>query len=354
MPLSLNKLASFLLKKDFIPNKYFRYEGSCIFLEIVSLQTGVTSMIYVPSRFNIPISPGDNVIEIKLIDTDIDSETYKNNPVSSPTHRYEQLDVIPNNDNTDADELLQLKYKKQIDLKSGATEDTIMLKDIIRQLKRLQYCVEGLPYNLVVYCKGYLVYYRDSEPDCYIFNDRRRNYSRSLRIVTPLDLLYERSNSMDNETAQISSGIQNILDRNMVSHAKFLDQLISRKGSLLNFANLMRKKKGQYQKLLEKYKGLLAKLDDEEKKIKSERKKFGDLSSDTRFDRQLNRSQVNSNFERRIQHCLTVKQKVIDKIILIQTAAESLTLEADKILYDNSVMMDKIFKNFNTLINLSK
>jgi hypothetical protein len=140
----------------------------------------------------------------------------------------------------------------------------------------------------------------------------------------------------------------------MVSHAKFLDQLISRKGSLLNFANLMKKKKTQYQKLLEKYKGLLATLDAEEKKIKVERKRFSNLSDDKKFDTQLNRSQISSNFDRRITHCLGVKQKIIDKIILIQNASESLTLEADKILYDNSVMIDKIFKNFNTLINLSK
>ena len=58
MPLSLNKLASFLLTKDFIPRKFFRYDGNCIFLEIVSLSLGGPSMIYVPSRFTIPVGPG--------------------------------------------------------------------------------------------------------------------------------------------------------------------------------------------------------------------------------------------------------------------------------------------------------
>ena len=33
---------------------------------------------------------------------------------------------------------------------------------------------------------------------------------------------------------------------------------------------------------------------------------------------------------------------------------DTLTLSADKILYDNSVMMDKMFKNFALLIDLSK
>ena len=71
MPLSLNKLASFLFKKDFIPRKYFRFEGNCIFLEMVSLSSGVTTMLYIPSRFVIPLSPGENVIEVELIDTEV-------------------------------------------------------------------------------------------------------------------------------------------------------------------------------------------------------------------------------------------------------------------------------------------
>ena len=53
----------------------------------------------------------------------------------------------------------------------------------------------------------------------------------------------ERANTMDHETSQVVKGIQKILDKNMRSHAKFLDQLITRKGNLLNFASLMNRKK---------------------------------------------------------------------------------------------------------------
>ena len=68
----------------------------------------------------------------------------------------------------------------------------------------------------------------------------------------------------------------------MRSHAKFLNQLISRKGNLLNFAGLMNRKKMEYDQLVRKYKGLLEKLDIQEKDIKSQRKKFSDLG-DTGF-----------------------------------------------------------------------
>ena len=120
MPLSLNKLASFLYKKDFIPRKYFRFEGNCIFLEMVSLTSGVTTMLYIPSRFIIPVSPGENVVEIELFDTDdMDPTAYNQNPMNSPEDIYKPVDVIPSHENSNTEELLQLKYKKAIELKTG-------------------------------------------------------------------------------------------------------------------------------------------------------------------------------------------------------------------------------------------
>ena len=354
MPLSLNKLASFLLTKDFIPRKFFRYDGNCIFLEIVSLSLGVTSMIYVPSRFTIPISPGENVIELELVELeDLEPDAYNKDPMRSPEDTYSSVDLTLGNGNGSAEELLQLKYKKAIELKSGKNTNPSILKDIVRQLKRLQHCVEGLPYDLIVYQNNYMVYMRNEEPDCYIFKEGNFSTARSLRVVTPMNLIYERGDLMNSETAQIAAGIQKILDKNMISHAKFLDELVSRKGNLLNFASLMNKKKISYDTLLDKYKGLLGKLDDEEKEVKNQRKKFSALD-DPGFDSELNRGQVRAGFERKLQHFLIVKQKIIDNIISIQTSSESLSLQADKILYDNSVMMDKIFKNFSMLIEMSK
>ena len=186
----------------------------------------------------------------------------------------------------------------------------------------------------------------------YVRKDRIGTKSRHLRVTTPHQLIYERANTMDHETSQRVNGIQKILDKNMQSHAKFLDQLINRKVSLLNFAGLMNRKKREYDGLISKYKGLLEKLDLQEKDIKLQRKKFSDLGGNG-FDSELNRSQIRAGFERKLQHCLVVKQKIIDKMIVIQSASESLSLQADKILYDNSIMMDKIFKNFSKLIEIS-
>ena len=66
----------------------------------------------------------------------------------------------------------------------------------------------------------------------------------------------------------------------------------------------------------------------------------------------LKNSQIKGDFDRKIQNCVSVKQQIIDNIIDLRDSMENIGLSADKILYDNSVMMDKIFKNFSQLIHI--
>ncbi len=140
----------------------------------------------------------------------------------------------------------------------------------------------------------------------------------------------------------------------MSGHATYLDTLIKKKGNLLRFAHLMGVKKNEHTMLLDKYKKLLATLDLQEKNLKEDRRKFITQSESGSLDKDLEMNQGKSGFDRKIQHCVATKQKIIDQIINLQTALDTLTLSADKILYDNSVMMDKMFKNFALLIDLSK
>ena len=353
MPLSLNKLGQILYEKSFIPKRYFRYEGNCVFIEIVSLTSGVSSMLYIPSRFSMPVGAGTNIIDIDLIDFDANADDYSQDPMKNPDDAYNTIDLQAD-EFTDAAEQLDLKYRRNIEIKSGKNENIAILKDIIRQLKRLQYCVEGLPYDLIIYEGKYIVYMRNNDPDCYIFKDTNLTNGRNLRPCALLPTFIEKGPVMNTELTQVSQGIQKILSKNMTGHATYLDTLIKKKGNLLRFAQLMGVKKNEHTRLLDKYKTLLATLDVKEKNLKEKRRKFIAQSESGSLDKELATTQGKSSFDRKIQNCVETKQKIIDQIIELQTALDTLTLSADKILYDNSVMMDKMFKNFALLIDLSK
>ena len=353
MPLSLTKLGSLLYEKDFIPLSYMRYESLCVFIEIVSLTSGISAILYIPSRFKIPLSPGENVHEIELIDMEDDPADYFKDPVTAPEETYSAINLV--NDEESAETQLKSGYKKSIKLKSGEKSDVNVLKSIIRQLNRLQYCVDGLPYHLVIYESNYLCFMRDGESDCYVFKEIKSGYPRSLRVTATLETFHGKGLAMDDEMNQISLGIQKILDKNMSSHARYLDKLVEKKGNLLRFASLMGNKKSSYDSMVLKYRQLLAQLSNTQRKHMIEKKKFCELDGRSNtFDKDLQRSQIKSDFDRKIQYCVNVKRKILDEIIKLQSASDALSLSADKILYDNSVMMDKMFKNFASLIEISR
>jgi len=101
MPLSLNKLGQILYEKSFIPKRYF------LFIEIVSLTSGVSSMLYIPSRFSMPVGAGTNIIDIDLIDFDANADDYSQDPMKNPDDAYNTIDLQAD-EFTDAAEQLEL------------------------------------------------------------------------------------------------------------------------------------------------------------------------------------------------------------------------------------------------------
>ena len=353
MPLSLSKLCKILRKRAYVPHKYYSYEGNCIFIEMISLHEGSGAMIYIPSRFAIPINSDSNVIELEYFDLENEADAYAENPERSPEEQYPEVSVDAP-ENVSAKDHLTDKYKRNISITSGKRRNTQDIKDIVRQLSRLQLCVEGLPYHVAIIQNGYFGFIREGETDTYCFKDFSNAIgARSLHVVATLPLFFEKGLEMNTEAAQISDGIQKILDKNLDAHANYLETLVKRKGNMLSFTGLIQKKKKDYYELIKKYKALLSQLSLFESGINEELKRE-DLIIGEGIAKDLERNQLRANVDSRLEHCYILKKAVLDEILQLRKGLENVALLADKVLYDNSVMMDKIFKNFDILISLCK
>lgn len=58
--------------------------------------------------------------------------------------------------------------------------------------------------------------------------------------------------------------------------------------------------------------------------------------------------------EKKLDNINNVKQEIVKDIINIRNKQENITLEIDKILFDNSIMISIITKNFNSLLESLK
>ena len=67
MPLSINKLVKVLGAKNFIPKNFFSLDGTCAFVEIVSLKNADTYMLYIPSKYEFDTNQYRNNLKLKQI-----------------------------------------------------------------------------------------------------------------------------------------------------------------------------------------------------------------------------------------------------------------------------------------------
>jgi hypothetical protein len=352
MTLSLKKLCKILKKKNFVPTRYYSSEGNCIFIQMISLITGVSCMLYINSKFEIPIGEDENVTEIEYYDMEDDPESYDQDAVKSPEEQYPEVVVKPS-ENVSAKEHLTDKYKRSITITSGAKKNLPALKGLVRQLERLQLCVNGLPYHLTIIQDGYLGFIRDGETDTYVFKNMSGLCPRSLNVATTLPEFYEKGDEINDEISQISKGIRKILDKNLSGHAEYLRDLVQRHGNLNTFTLLVQNRKDQYYQMIEKYEKLLAQLIAQEEKIKQEYQQT-ELIIGEGIDKDLQRSQLRNQIELRLTDCASLKKAVLDQLSHLNHGLESISMATDRILFDNSVMMDKVFKNFDKLIEICK
>lgn len=352
MPLSLSKLCRMIKKKKYAPIRYYSVDGNCVFIHMISLTTGVSAMLYIPSRFEIPIGNDENVTELEYYDMEENPESYENDAVKSPEEQYPEITVRPS-ENVSAKEHLTDKYKRSITIQSGAKKNLPELKGIVRQLERLQLCVNGLPYHLVIVQDGYLGFIREGETDTYSFKNFSGLCPRSLSVATTLPEFHEKGLEINDEISQVSKGIRKILDKNLAGHATFLEDLVQRQGNLMAFTALIQKKKQEYYNLIGSYERLLENVIREEDRISTGFRQAELIIGDG-IDKQLERSQLKSKIDTRLNDCASLKKSILDQLSHLNHGLEGITLSSDKILYDNSVMMDKIFKNFDKLIGICK
>lgn len=350
--LSLSKLVGLVTQRGFAPTKYIKYKGLCIFIEIVSLASGSVGYIYIPSRFDFPIGEGEDVLEVDLVDPNADPDEYTNDPELAKKI-FAGIDITSVNDNQNQSQQLKERYRKQIHLRTGASGCPETLKDIIRQQDRLHYCMEDLPYHLVVAQDAYICFMRGGEADCYIIKNHRGTLPRVLRVTAELPVFHKRASTLDGEMSQIYAQIGGILDSNLSKHARYMDTLSKKKDNMHDFSNLIQGKKNRLHALMRKYELLLVELDQREKSLQRSLEMNGS-TQDGRLAGDLTYARNKATLERQIAECLTVKKDVISNLLSLKGDLDQISLSADKVMFDNSVMMSKVFENFDKLVEICK
>ena len=361
MTLSIHKLIKLLMSRGFYPKTFFRIYNVCAFIEIISNKNAEAYMIYIPSRYNFSISSTEmpNVYDLKEITLDEDKnivKSYGDEPDELAIEENYQNINIPNpnlfKDDKNLEEFLQKKYNKTIALSEPENADNSDLKCLYRQMERLKFCVQNVEYRLVILYKCYLCFqHTESDIDLYHIRGFPSRLERTLCVTLDLELLYNNNTSVDSDLDQISRGIEKILDKNYSLHIQNLQTLIETKENVITSVKIAISKKHVNSKYIYSFLKLFQTIYNDEKileKQMSEIKKGGEgsLYNDIEF------SHARHRLAKELAKIQKVKHELLKNITQLKGQNSNISLMMDKILFDNIILLDKIFKNLELLKQL--
>lgn len=358
--LSISKLEQLLTTKGFTSKRYFIIHKYCAFIEVVNIKTSSTFMLSIPSKYKFKLKEGDYVFNLKIIDIESDNlpaEDYAKEPDSLEMEKkYLEVELtnklLRNNENTEGNisGYLEEGYKRQISLKDMTKEDKSDIKDLVRQVKRLKYCVQSIGYKLIIFYMNYIcVLDRDDTIECFFIKKFTKIHSRRLLISIDLELFYENMDRLEQDINDVEAGIYRVFDKNQESHIKNLSKLLEEQIHITQYTKNIIQKRREYTDYIYKFNSLLSHLNLSEKSLIE---KIENLNLEHTSNNIYTNSGIihqKSKLEDELTSLNNVKNNILKNIRDIKNRQEDMLLKVDKIMFDNLVMMASIMKNIDTL-----
>lgn len=362
MPLSIEKLEKLLATKGFVPSRYFVMHGLCVYIEIVSISDAEMFLLYIPSKYKFTVKKGlDNVNKIKYLDIDETEDNTADDYAGEPdqhsvenTYREIDVGISPTFKNDNIAPYLEENYKRVITLKDISDEDSKEIRDIVRQLKRLRFCVQNVKYKIAILYKNFLcVIKRDDTIECYVIKKYSDKNYKKLYVTTDLEILYEKMDSLMINMSTIRKGLYHILDKNHFTHTRTLQTLMEGKNDIMRFSDRSYVKKLEYEKYIKEAVEMFESIKVSEKEklahIHELNEKYKDRGLHRGLHNDIERTHQLSNLEEELTDIQKIKEDIVKTIFNLKEKRENTMLMVDKIMFDNNVMIECVLRNFSKL-----
>jgi hypothetical protein len=364
MPLSIEKLEKLLSLKGFVPSKYFVMHSVCVYIEIISITDAERFLLYIPSKYKFTVKKDSNVYKIKYTDLEEEenntAEDYGGKPDEYKIENtYKEIDigVSPNIKGDNIGPNLEEHYKRIITIKDINTTDYKELKDIIRQLKRLRFCVQNVKYKIVIMYKNYLcAIKRDDNIECYTIKKYTGKKHKQLYISPDLELLYEKMDTLVLNMKTVREGIYHILNKNYFTHVKTLQRLLQEKNDIMGISENVYIKKENYEKYLQESDKMLENIINSEKDKIEQLYKLNETYNNSGIKglhSDIENSHQRTHLNNELENIQKIKEEIVKTMFDLKTKKDDTILTIDKIMFDNSVMLDAILRNLVILGELA-
>lgn len=350
MSLSIGKLQDMLISNGYIPSKYYIMDGACFFIELFSINTAEVFLMYIPSKYNFPMEPNENTFKMKYIavtDSDNVTEQYASGIDNMDVVAlYGDVNIQLSPDKGQMEEHLEGNYKHPIGMQDISKEDTVVLKGIYRQAKRLRYTVQNIKYKIAIFYKNYIcVIRRDNTIDCMILKNYPRENTKKLFIVCDLETFYEKSEKVLEDIFTVKHSVYRVLEKNQIIHTQVMERMIESRKDIASIPEKREQKKAEYEGMIRKLEDMLKIMTLSEKKIVDEIAEI-DRDRTNGIHTDINKTSRKNYLEKELDKIVIIKGDITKTMFYIKNKRDNAILELDKIMFDNTVMFDSMIRNF--------
>jgi hypothetical protein len=369
MPLSIDRLNQLLEKKGFTCRHYYVIGGNCKFIEILSINTIDSYLLHIPEKYSFEPRTSDQhlVSKLKTIQIENSSEVeekyaggVENSQLTSSYDEIELKSQYPHQmkefEDIDMEANLTSQYKRPIILKDVAVEDNAIIQCIFRQLTRLRYCVQFLKYKFSIVFRDYLVTLNSkSKIECYkIKHNYNASEERHLYITIDLEVFYENSKILLDDLDELQNGVRAILDKNQQVQTKHLEVMLTKQQELIKILEQFTQQKQKIRFELQRFKELFTIV---ENAITSHVERINEITAiipQTSGSKQDELIKNKHSIYIKLTQLYNKKEEIAKSIIFYRKNEHHISLNIDRILFDNNIMLDKIFKNLHQLHRLNQ
>ncbi len=358
MTLSLKKLKRLLGSKGLLPKRYFTISGLCVYIEVLVIENADIFFLYIPSKYNIKAPNDSYTYKIKAINVQEDGTIAGNyggdlNNIELEK-RYEEVDIDIKPGTRTHEHLenqLVHNYNHPLSLEDVSKKDMKQLREVFRQLKRLRLCTQSLQYKICIIFKTYLCCIRrDDTFEGFTIKGTFGNDDRKMFVSIDLESFYNKMGTISVDVKTVREGVYRVLDKNHVKHTRNLQKILDHRDAFINSSEFIGNKKIMYTTYLTELETMLETLLTSERntieKISNINNRYNSDVSIKGLHTDIEKTHLLSKYEKKLTSINVIKEDIIHNILMVKGKLENLSLNVDKVCFDNIVMLDAILRNF--------
>ena len=354
MTLSIEKLEKLLKNNGFVPLMYFTLDGYCMYVQIMSISNTCILMLYIPSKYVFKIPLGEYIYCLKSFNLDEQNTVLYDVSETKMKESCSNTDLYTNNiSGCSIETHLENNYNNPVENENDINQDFKIINSIVRQIRRLRYCVQHIKYKIVMFYKNYLyVVHRNNSIECFQIQNYKCVPLRKMLVSADLELFYEKHKVLSDEVTQIRENILKVIKNNQLGNIRAMYKITKDKYDIIFYYNKCINKIKTYDDLILKFESLIQRLIKKEDDINMNLNV--NMNIGTNLQRDIETAHFKSKIESEIQILTQYKKKITNTLTEIIEKQIDIILNFDQITFDTAMLIDTITTNFKHIIDMCK